>query len=46
MPRINIELPDELHKQIKGLAIEKDKHLKTIIPEILQEYVKNERKKK
>ena len=45
MPNINVEIPAELHKKLKSLAVEKGMHLKTIIPEALEQYVKNEKEK-
>jgi len=42
--RINIEIPDTLHKKIKSLAIEEDKTIKALIPKILEDYINNNRK--
>jgi len=42
--RINIEIPNSLHKKIKSLAIEEDKPIKKLIPEMLDNYIKNNKK--
>ena len=44
MARINIEIPDTLHKKIKSIAVEEDKPIKTLIPEMLENYINNDKK--
>jgi predicted HicB family RNase H-like nuclease len=40
MVNINIEIPDELHKKLKLEAVKKDKTLKELIINILEEEIK------
>jgi len=41
---INIEIPAELHKKLKKIAINKDGYLKNVVCEALEEYATKELK--
>jgi len=46
MTNINIEIPDDLHKQLKIQATMKDHTLKDYLIDILEQKTKNEKRQK
>lgn len=44
MTHIRVEVSSDLHKQLKQIALDQDKSLKTVVIEALYNYAKRKRK--